>query len=179
VVYWLNKLLQTNRHPSVHLQRAYNRDRGYFYFKLLRKINDKEELLNHEQQLIDFFGAYHIGYNLCPTAGSCLGRKLSLETKNKIRQKHLGKKLSEEHKKAIARSGRGRKLSAKTKKRMKLANLGEKNPSAKLKEADIQEMFALHKEGMSQRGIANVFGVARAHVGLILNKKRWPHIQSS
>lgn len=68
---------------------------------------DREELLVREQYYIDTLKPW---FNICPKAGSGLGRKLSAETKEKVRQANLGKKQSEEtiEKRRLANIGQTR-----------------------------------------------------------------------
>lgn len=52
---------------------------------------------------------------------------------------------------------------------------GEKNPAAKFTEADIQQIFALRRQGLIYPQIANVMGCHRNHVGKILRGESWRH----
>ena len=56
------------------------------------------------------------------------GKKLSEETKNKMREASKGKKMSEESKKKNREAHIGKKLSDKTKKKLREARKGENNP---------------------------------------------------
>ena len=53
---------------------------------------------------------------------------------------------------------------------------GEKNGSAKLKEADIHGIRELGSTGMSQRKIAAVYGVHNSQISYILSGKYWAHL---
>jgi hypothetical protein len=66
----------------------------------------RNELLIREQYYIDTLKPW---FNICPKAGSGLDRRLSAETKEKLRQANLGKKQSEE-----------------TREKRRLSNLGQK-----------------------------------------------------
>jgi hypothetical protein len=50
---------------------------------------------------------------------------------------------------------------------------GSQLPWSKLKEKDIPKIFKLHKKGLLQREISKIFGVSRALIGYVLNKKIW------
>lgn len=87
-----------DKHHSKYLQNAFNKyGEVSFEFHVL-EFCSKEDLIKTEQKYIDF---YSPDFNMNPIAGSNLGRKFSLETREKIRQANLGKKLTPELK-AIA-----------------------------------------------------------------------------
>lgn len=142
------KDLRSNKHHSIYLQRAYNKY-GIENFKyVVLTFCDKEDTLKKEQYFIDFFGMENL-YNICPTAGSNLGRKfdkthgqkISLAKKGKKTQPcpeyvkikiglaHKGKKLSEEHKQKLALAKLGKKRgphSEEHKEKIRQSNLGTK-----------------------------------------------------
>ena len=55
---------------------------------------------------------------------------------------------------------------------------GEKSNFSKLKEEDIQEVFDLREQGMTQKEIAEIVGCSRSNISYILNKKTW-QVESS
>jgi len=171
--------LRHERHANKHLQSAWNKyGEDNFVFKLISKVN-AGNLLFSEQYWIDFFNVCDdtIGYNICPVAGNTLGRKCSQEAKRKISRAHKGKILTKQHRKAIGKSLRGLKRSEEFRQKHRLANLGQKNPQAKLTPQNVIEIKELLKKGVYQKDIAHKFGVCRAHIGAIGNRKRWKHIQ--
>lgn len=81
--------LRRGVHHSVILQRAWNKNgEESFTFSTL-VLCAKDELIAFEQGCIDAFAPM---YNVCPTAGSSLGRALSVATKEKIAVKARGRK---------------------------------------------------------------------------------------
>ena len=56
-----------------------------------------------------------------------LGRKHSPETKEKLRKSHTGKKLSPEHKEKLRQANLGRKMSPESREKMRQARLGKKH----------------------------------------------------
>ena len=57
---------------------------------------------------------------------------------------------------------------------------GEAIKHACLKEKDVLQIRALYAAGgHGQRHLAELFGVSRAHIGLIIQRKRWPYIDES
>lgn len=55
--------------------------------------------------------------------------------------------------------------------------VGEKNPQARIKEADVIEIFRLASQGFSQSRIAKACGVSQIHVSGILRRKSWRHVE--
>lgn len=53
---------------------------------------------------------------------------------------------------------------------------GELNGSAKLKEADIPDIFRLSGQGMYQRDIAKIYGVTHTLIGYVLRRRLWKHV---
>lgn len=53
------------------------------------------------------------------------------------------------------------------------ARKGEKSNLSKLSQEQIDKIFVLRKEGMTQREIAEIVGCSRSNISYILNKKTW------
>lgn len=88
--------LRKNKHHSAHLQRAWNKyGEENFRFEIVELCN-KELCLIREQEYIDSFNTVKMGYNVCPIAINCKGRKVSIKTRNKI-----AKTLRRNHRKGI------------------------------------------------------------------------------
>lgn len=88
--------LKNNNHDNIYLQRAYNKyGKDNFKFEIIEFVELKENLIKREQFWIDYYSINNL-YNICPTAGNSLGRKLSNETKNKIGKKSKNRKFSKE-----------------------------------------------------------------------------------
>ena len=123
--------LRHNRHSNIHLQRAWNKyGEDAFEFTILEVVPDVNQLLEREQHWIDNLDVYASGYNRCPIAGSTLGRKLSDETRQKLRvlnstpemkaahsERHKGKIVSLETRELQAAAKRGTKQSEETKRK--------------------------------------------------------------
>ena len=103
-------LLKANKHHSIKLQRAWNKYGGDgFTFSVIEVVEDVESLVSREQHYIDLHNSAAIGFNVSPTAGSCLGRKLSDESKRKIAEKAIGRKASDETRRKMSIALRRRK----------------------------------------------------------------------
>lgn len=171
------KLMRGNHH-SPHLQRAWNKmGPGSFMFKALRFV-DKSDLIKEEQDLMNFFQSAwdEAGYNICPTAGNCIGRKLSDEAKKRIADKHRGRKLSEDHRAAISAGGTGRRVTEKTLVNMRKAQQGFGGGNARLTESDVLDIRSSFAAGTTQAVLAERHGINRGYVSLIVTRKRWRHI---
>lgn len=97
------RFLKLGEHPNIHLQRAWTKHGSErFEFRLIEKC-PVAMLIKREQAHIDE-GA---DYNICPTAGSTLGRATSAETRRKIGARNRGSKKpprSAEHRAALSAS---------------------------------------------------------------------------
>lgn len=81
--------LSSNKHHSKYLQNAWNLyGEANFIFSILEEVPICE-LIEKEQIWLD---KEFPEYNICKIAGSSLGVKRSIETRNKLRESHLGKK---------------------------------------------------------------------------------------
>lgn len=113
---WVDHLsaLNNNRN-SDHLQSAWNKySKDVFRFEVLCYCS-RSILLQKEQEYIDFHQTTNpkLGYNLCPTAGNCLGIKHSEEFKEKRRGSNNVSK-REDVRLKIALSNKGRIVSVET-----------------------------------------------------------------
>ena len=146
--------LRRGVHHSIHLQRAWDKSgESNFNFVVIETCSP-EECLKREQYYLDLYQAANaeFGYNLCPIAGSNLGRKgykhsqaaceaksirqlgreVSEETRRKIGAGNAialkgkpGHKVSEETKQAISRARKGKPLSQEHRQKLSLAKLGK------------------------------------------------------
>lgn len=134
--------LSGNRHHSIKLQNAWNKyGRTAFTFSVLEYVEDKHDLLRREQFWIDKFSSHDLGYNICQTAGNCLGVKhsaetrakvsaamklvvISPETREKMRLGKIGKKLSPETRAKISAGQIGRTPSEETRAKLRASSTG-------------------------------------------------------
>jgi len=97
--------LSKNIHDNPHFQNAWNKyGVDNFEFSII-EFCEKEALIEREQWYID---TENHAYNICPIAGSCLGRLASEETRHKLSEIHTGKHFSEEHKHKISEANKGK-----------------------------------------------------------------------
>ena len=143
------------KRSNVKLQRAISKHGiENFQFLVLEYVHDLDKLIQKEQVWIDFTLP---DYNICPRAGSALGRKLSNEHKRKIGEANRGKKLprSEEHQRKLNEAHRGVRT------------------TAKLTVSEVHEIRELLKIGMIQKDIALMFGVGRKAISDIKTGRNW------
>jgi len=131
--------LINNFHHSKKLQNSYNKHGiENFIFEIIEEC-PREMLIEREQYWLDALKSVDDGYNVCPKAGSSLGRKHSDNTKKKIGLKSKGRIHSRERNKKISEANKGRlvgiknpmygkKVSEETKQKISLSISGNKNP---------------------------------------------------
>lgn len=121
--------LRAGTHANGKLQAAWNKyGESAFRFDVLL-VCCKEDLIMYEQRAIDAFNAVTDGYNICPVAGSQLGRKWKqLPEHRKAKAERMrGLKKSPEHKAKIAAAKRGVPLSPEHAAKARAINVGRKH----------------------------------------------------
>ena len=125
------------------MQRAWNKYWSTSFEFSIIEVCAKENLLKREQFWLDWTKSYEVsvGYNLAPTAGNSLGvkhseetktrmseakKKMTPETKQRMRLNRLGKKHTEEQKDKISKGLIGRTHSEETKAKMSSSQKGRK-----------------------------------------------------
>lgn len=111
-------------HHSIKLQRhcdKYGRDD--LMFSIISECNNNK-LIETEQLYIDLLTPY---FNNCIIAGSQIGLKRTLESREKMRNAKLGKKHSAEHKRKIGLAHLGSKRSKETREKLSIQKMGNKN----------------------------------------------------
>ena len=137
--------LNTGTHKNVLLQRAWKKyGENCFEFEVAEYCCP-EACVGREQHWIDYYGSTKrgVGYNIYPTAGSPLGRKLSEASKAKISASHKGRVHSPESRARMGAASRGRMHSAESKSRMSEAQRaayasGRRQPTKLSKEARLR-----------------------------------------
>jgi len=98
-----NKKLKNRKHPNQYLQNVANKyGIDIFEVELIEVVEVKNLIIKEQEWLDKCFDNQNLCYNLCPNAGSRLGKKHNDKTKNKMRDAHIGKKFTDEHKQKIA-----------------------------------------------------------------------------
>ena len=155
------RMLRGEYHPNVHLQRAWNKyGEGVFRFDDILECGP-ELCVPYEQWLLDHWKPE---YNMCPTAGSRLGRKHTDVAKARMSKAHTGKV--------------GHKHTNEAKARMGLAKRGVNHPRVKLTKLDVYEIRRLYSTGkVSQGMLGKMFKMSRGCMGRITRHEIWRHLK--
>lgn len=160
--------LRKNNHVNSYLQNAWNLyGEDSFEFDVLITCHP-DMLLYYEQQFID---KGNPEYNLCPTAGNTLGRKLS-DSECRRRSKALlgnkrclGYKHTDEARHNMGKSHKG-------------ILAGEKSPMSKLTDQQVIEIRNMYKTSkVFQYELAAIYGISQSTVSAIVCYKAWKHLQ--
>ena len=167
--------MNLGKHPNKHLQASCNKyGIDNFQFEVLAKC-PKEYLLKLEQFFIDILKPT---FNKRKKVNSNLGMVLTEEHKRKISEsntnnpKRIGKKLSEEQKEKMRQAKLGKKLSEETKQKISEKFKGENHPKAKLTQEKANEIRTLFGT-MKMKEIAFKYNVSVSTIELIKMNKLW------
>lgn len=167
--------MNLGKHPNKHLQSSYNKyGKENFSFEILAKC-PKEYNLKLEQFFIDILKPT---FNKRKEVNSNLGMVLTEEHKRKISEsntnnpKRIGKKLSEEQKEKMRQAKLGKKLSEETKQKISEKFRGENHPKAKLTQEKANEIRTLFGK-MKMKEIAFKYNVSVSTIELIKMNKLW------
>jgi group I intron endonuclease len=120
--------LNANIHDNQRLQRAWSKyGSESFEFSVLEYVDDPSCLLQREQHWIDILtAAIKPNYNICPMAGSSIGRKASPAVRAKMSAAHIGKRQSPEAIEKTASAHRGMRRSLETCAKIAVSQKGHK-----------------------------------------------------
>jgi len=128
--------LKTGVHRCKPLQRAYDKyGVTVFAYEVLEIVPDLASLIVREQHWLDALDSHceRGGYNVCPTAESRLGMKMSAEARAKIGKASKSRKHTPEAKAKIVAAWRTRApISAETRAKMAASNKGKKRSPEQL-----------------------------------------------
>lgn len=117
--------LRKNKHHSIYLQRAWVKyGEDAFVFDIIESCFSFI-LIYREQFWIDHFKPE---YNIAQKAGSALGVKHTLETRNKVSLAGIGRKLTEETRKKISNTLMGHTVTEETRKKQSDSHKGVSRP---------------------------------------------------
>jgi group I intron endonuclease len=159
-------LLNSNKHHSKKLQRAWNKyGLDEFSFTVIETVEDKSLLVEREQYHIDVLDSFRKGFNSSPTAGSTLGKALSEEARKKIAVKAVGRKHSKEAREKMSLAlmkRKGEKRPEHTRRK-----IAEKAVGRILSEETRRKMSEAHKKRKkSPEHMAKIISANKARAGL-------------
>lgn len=115
--------LEANRHPSTHLQNAYNKHGSASFEFLVLERCCVDNLYDREKYWVEYYRTSDpdYGYNLRLDPVTSRGIKLSKETKELMSKAHKGKSITAEHARKSAEARRGSKRTDDQRERISLA----------------------------------------------------------
>ena len=174
--------LKFNKHNNKHLQNAWTKYKQSTFIFTVIEITDLENLIEREQYWIDTLNPE---YNICPTAGSPLGREVTIETRLKISISQKGKIIPNEQKAKMSKAKLGVSLSNEHRLKLSLANKG-KNKGRKFTHEHKEKLSKAHlgKKLSSEQKIK--IGLASSKRGVSDKEKlderkfgKWPCLEGS
>lgn len=134
--------LNKNKHINEHLQSSWNLyGQNNFLFEIIETC-EISKLIIREQYWLDSLKSYNreIGFNACIKADCPLGYKHNDTAKEKMSKAKLGKKLSREPVEKIRQQNTGKKRSESYKNMMSISRMGQKNPMFGKKLSEIEKI---------------------------------------
>ncbi|WP_426070173.1 GIY-YIG nuclease family protein [Janthinobacterium sp. DSP2-3-3] len=117
--------LRRKCHENKKLQAAWLKyGEGSLVFSVIEVVTDLSNLVQREQHWIDLLNTFKAGYNMCPTAGNCIGRRFSDESRAKMSASAMGRVMSPETRVKLSASGRA--VSREVRDRIAKLNSGQK-----------------------------------------------------
>ena len=182
--------MRKNKHHSIYLQRAWVKyGEDAFVFDIIESCFSFI-LIYREQFWIDHFKPE---YNIAQKAGSALGVKHTLETRNKVSLAGIGRKLTEETRKKISlgkmgntwnkgrtpsninilREANRRPKTEQAKLNMSKARLGKRTKKRLIKDDMIVEMYKLYNEGKAFDEIVELLKIKRSTLSNVFYSKSY------
>lgn len=136
--------LSRNCHHICKLQRSWNKHGPEAFEFIILERCEPENAVSREQYWLEHFDSANHGYNINPVAGSRLNATTSEETKRKIGAKSLGRKHTLEHRERMSAMNRGKVLSPEHRAKISAAHKGKKLTAEHI------ERVAAKKRGVPQ-----------------------------
>jgi group I intron endonuclease len=177
--YQHKKFLRDNSHCNEYLQNSWNTHKEEsFEFTILEVLEEEKELFIKEQYWIDICSSFirDKGYNIQQYAGSGnRGICFTQQHKDKIRDSRIGKKHSIETKNKIGKISKNRFPTEDTRKKLSSCKKGEYNKDVKLN-WDLIKEIRKNYEGKADNtyiSLARKYNVAFSTIQRIINNTRW------
>lgn len=171
--------LKNKKHDNPHLQHAWDKyGQKNFKFEIVL-ICSRQDCLYYEQIFLDKYYDKQINcYNICLIAGSHLGVKRSLETREKISKNHADMRGSKNPNfgkdfKNDKHPGFGSHRSEESRKKISLSHMGIRN-RVKLTWGAVEEIRAKYKNGTyTYKQLAKEYGVKFPAIHKIIKNITW------
>ena len=170
-----------------------------FIFYMVEEEYDADKINELEKKYIKEFNTIESGYNISEggqeqhlvqyvSAESrkkvgqlnkerMTGKKLSEETKQRMREASHHQRQSEDGRRRISEAMKNRIVSDETKEKLRNANIGSKSPVAVLNEEKVKEIKIKLKEGVKQSELAKQFNVSYGVISAIKHNRTWTHVK--
>lgn len=163
--------LRENKHHNPYLQRAWKKYGERAFEWQVLEYTSKAQLIEREQYWIDILHTVKpSGFNICPVAGSTLGKQHSLEARAKMsetRKKLTPRKQTPEERAKRSATMRGKKKSPEHIEKMRASQLGKKRP---YRDANYREKISKAHKGRKH---------TPEHAEKVANTKRKTYIVTS
>lgn len=175
-------LLHHGKHPSKHLQRAWNHyGERAFVFEPIEELprgqksekEFKKALSEREQFHMDALQTTDplFGYNISPRAGSQLGYRHSKEAKRKMSEAGRGRILPKIWRQSIADSMKAKGITRSQDERDRLSAR-----RARLQKDDVFDVLDMYEEGVPQEDLAERFGVSLPAINRIIRGRSYRRV---
>ena len=175
---WLQHIsgLKNNKHRNQHLQYAWNKyGEENFEFSILEIVvnqnNFKDILIEREQFWIDKFHSVNnkFGYNICPNAYTCLGKKTS-----DVGRENISKGLIKRWK--LSDEGQKFHISNLSQKIISEKGVNTYITQNKLSQDDVIDIIKLINQNFTDKDISDIYGIHPNSINSIRNGISWSSV---
>jgi group I intron endonuclease len=199
--YWYHLWsLRNGNHFNKKLLNSFNKNNeDDFIFYMVEEEYDVDKINELEKKYIKEFNTIESGYNISEggqeqhlvqyvSAESrkkvgqlnkerMTGKKLSEETKQRMREASHHQRQSEDGRRRISEAMKNRIVSDETKEKLRNANIGSKSPVAVLDEEKVKEIKISLMDGVKQSELAKQFNVSYGVISAIKHNRTWTHVK--
>lgn len=199
--YWYHLWsLRNGSHFNKKLLNSFNKNNeDDFIFYMVEEEYDADKINELEKKYIKEFNTIESGYNISEggqeqnlvqyvSAESrkrvgqlnkerMTGKKLSEETKRRMREASHHQRQSEDGRRRISEAMKNRIVSDETKEKLRNANIGSKSPVAVLDEEKVKEIKISLMDGVKQSELAKQFNVSYGVISAIKHNRTWTHVK--
>lgn len=187
--------LRLNKSRNPHLQNAFNKYGEESFIFLVVEHVERSQLIEREQFWLDLLNVVNPekGYNICPIAGSSLGKVFTEEHKRKLseaqRRRFARDGIPQEHRDNLSKALRGHKTSEETKRKISEAHTGKKQSPetiekmAAARRGKKQSEETIKKRFESRKGYTHseetILKISEANKGKVLSEEHKQKLRES